>query len=166
MTGNLPFGLTVDDMIVLMAALAAVLTVMAIWNALVPRDTLTARARALVERRAALKAAALAPKRRSHRLRAVGLMRAVVTRLNLMRNRQSARKTLLLARAGFRSGDATIAYVFAKAALPLICGGAAAMLLFGIEVYGGSQTMRILLTLAAALEARLDVAGVRPSQFA
>lgn len=149
---EMPFGLTIEQLITLMAAAAAVLTLFAIWSVLVPRDTMTARGRALIERRTALRAAAgAAARRRRHTVRAVGVMRSVVKRLNLMRSKQTERIALQLARAGFRSNDAVIPFVFAKAAAPLATGALAAVLLFVLNVYDASASVRLLIVIGAAL---------------
>ncbi len=151
MLSNLPFGLQPEDIIILLAALSAVLTVLAIWSALTPRDVLTARARALAERRDQLKAAALAPRRLGQNARAVSIMRSVVTRLNLMRDQQATTRGLLLARAGFRSNDAMIAYLFARMVMPAVGGAVAAFLVFGAKLYGGPAIVQWGMVMAGTL---------------
>jgi tight adherence protein C len=54
-------------------------------------------------------------------------MRAAVTRLNLLRSRHASEARLLLARAGMRSPDAMIAFLFARLSLPSILGIATLM---------------------------------------
>lgn len=52
-------------------------------------------------------------------------MRAAVTRLNLLRSRHAAEARQRLARAGIRSPDAMIGYLFARLSLPSLFGCAA-----------------------------------------
>ena len=120
-------NLQFDDMLALSAAASAFLVLFVVWQALVVRDPLGQRIRMLAERREALKAGHRII--RSHRartdLRQSGLsfMRQTVLRFNLMRGRQTERISNHLARAGWRSKDALFVYIFAKAVLPLVCGG-------------------------------------------
>ena len=149
---NLPFGMTGDDLIVMMAALVAVLTTVALWSALVPRDTVSSRARDLVERRAALKADATAPRRRRQNVQAVGLMRKVVTKLNLMRGGHADGLSITLARAGFRSKDAAILFLFARFFLPVVTAGLGAVLIYGLHVYQTDNgMMKVALVIGAGL---------------
>jgi len=70
-----PFGLGPDAVVLAMAGISAMVAVIAVWNALVVRDPLGTRLKALAERRAALKAGLTAPNRRKERQKAsVGLM--------------------------------------------------------------------------------------------
>ncbi len=145
-------GLSVETLIVGSAALAAVLTVFAVWSALLHRDPLAARARALVERREALRAAAGAPRRRQKNARAaVGVMRSIVTRLNLMRSQQGEKKAVALAQAGYRSNDAMIAYVFARLVAPPAMAGLAAFLVFVMHIYKGPPTVQWLIVAGGAV---------------
>lgn len=145
---NLPFGLNPEDFIVLMAALTATVVLLLIWSAMIPPDTGTERARNLAKRRDAMKAEAVTSKRRKA-VRTMGLMREVVSRLKLMRNKQGENLHWKLARAGFRTQDAIIAYLFFKAVMPIAIGGAAFFLLFVVNVYSGSMQMRLVFAGAA-----------------
>jgi tight adherence protein C len=148
---DLPLGLTMEQVIAWMAGGAAVLIALAIWTALVPKEGMSTRARALVERRAALKAAAGAARKRRNSVRAVGAMRSVVKRLNLLRSQHTERISLQLSRAGFRSNDAVVPYLFAKATMPFVGGGVAAFLLFVVKIYEASTTTLLLFSIAGAL---------------
>jgi tight adherence protein C len=123
----LPSSLSGDDAIVASATLCVLMVLVALWNGLVVRDPMAARVRSLSERRNALRTAATARRNRgSNDLRSSGLsfMRQAVTKLNLMRGSQVERLSMRLARAGWRSRDAAIVYLFAKAVLPFVLGGA------------------------------------------
>ncbi len=129
---NLPFGLTPESLILLSSFVAAVLTVLAVWNAFMHRDPMAAKARELAERRLALKEAATSGHNKKSNDKAVGVMRDVVTRLNLLRSKHADQISKKLAQAGWRSHDAMVAYLFAKATLPLAAAAVVGVfLLFG-----------------------------------
>jgi tight adherence protein C len=57
--------------------------------------------------------------------------------------------TLKLARAGNRSHDAMIAYLFAKVAMPVACAAVAAFMIFVARVYDGPIAARLLIVVVA-----------------
>ena len=148
---GLPFGLTPEGLIMLASFAVAVLTVFALWNAFMHRDPMAAKARELTERRLALKEAATSGRNKKSNEKAVGFMRDVVTRLNLLRSKHADKISKKLAQAGWRSHDAMVAYLFSKATLPL---GAAALvgvfLLFG-KLGGNFSGKHILFSAAIVL---------------
>ena len=148
---NLPFGLSPEGLIMLSSFVAAILTVVALWNAFMHRDPMAAKARELAERRLALKEAATSGRNKKTNEKAVGVMREVVTRLNLLRSKHADAISKKLAQAGWRSHDAMVAYLFAKATLPL---GAAALvgifLLFG-ELGGNFGAKHIMFSAGIVL---------------
>jgi tight adherence protein C len=158
LTFQLPAWLGVDDLLVLSTALDAFLVLLAVWLGLVARDPLTARLRALAERRDALKAERHLGS--GHRVRgdlresSLSLMRRIVVRLNLLRGRHVARITLRLARAGWRSKDALVVYLFAKAAAPFVFG-AGALAILGLSGSGTLNPGVRLLVLCGAFVAGL-----------
>ncbi|MDE2451245.1 MAG: type II secretion system F family protein [Gammaproteobacteria bacterium] len=142
-----------EDMLALSAVAAALLVLVVVWQGLVVRDPLAARVKMLSERREALKAGRLVM--RGHRARSdlrqsgLSFMRQTVARFNLMRGRQTERITNHLARAGWRSRDALIVYIFAKAVLPLVCGGGVILWLSLGQSQTYSPTTRLLVLCAA-----------------
>lgn len=131
----LPISLSGDDIIVASATLCVLMVLLAIWNGLVVRDPMAARVRSLSERRNVLRATTQARRNRaSGDLRSSGLslMRQAVTRLKLMRGDHVEHLSMRLARAGWRSRDAVIVYLFAKAVLPFVLGGAT-LFYFGLS---------------------------------
>jgi tight adherence protein C len=119
----LPSGVGVDDVIVLLASLATLAMFFAIWQALRPSSPFERRFDQIVQRKETLRQSMLANRRSPHRKSPVGVMREAVTRLNLLRSRQAAEARGMLARAGIRSQDATVKYLFAQISLPFIFGG-------------------------------------------
>jgi tight adherence protein C len=140
----LPAGVKPEDLVALLAATAAFLSVVAVWYALVERDPVTGRARALAARREQLRAGLVKPRAdRRRRQQSLGLMRRVVDALKLLRNTQGRRIQDLLARAGYRSRDAIVVYLFFKLAAPVGLG-AAAFAVYVLALYGLPPALRLL----------------------
>jgi tight adherence protein C len=147
----LPAGVSAEDLIVAMAAVTACVSLAAVWMALLHRDPAVRRARALAAQREALRSGMLAVRRREDRLQAMTIMRQVVERLQLMRSAQAEKISLKLARAGWRSKDAVVRYLFARIALPFAFGGGALLLLYGFDAYNLESTVKLLVSLVAVM---------------
>ena len=132
---DLPFGLTETDLLSVTAGISAVSMVLLVWYSLIERDPLPARLKALEARRKALKAGIVQPPRRKSLVTGRTWMREIVHRLKLMKGQSSAKLSLSLARAGYRSRDALTVYLFAKVSLPLICGAIGLLLFQGIGLF-------------------------------
>lgn len=132
---DLPFGLTETDLLSVTAGISAVSMVLLVWYSLIERDPLPARLKALETRRKALKAGIVQPPRRKSLVTGRTWMREIVHRLKLMKGQSSAKLSLSLARAGYRSRDALTVYLFAKVSLPLICGAIGLLLFQGIGLF-------------------------------
>lgn len=117
----LPPGFTREDALVAMATLTALITFLAIWQTLLVRDRIGPKMRILAGRRAALKAAYLAPDEAGGG-EALDFMRRVVRRLKLLRGKEAEKASLKLARAGMRSKDALVYYMFGRLSLPFVFG--------------------------------------------
>jgi tight adherence protein C len=117
----LPAGVTLDDAITLLAVLAVLTTVLAMWQVLRPSSVFERRLEQIVQRKESLRQQALAA-RRGRGLAAVGFMREAVTRLNLLRSRHAADARDMLVQAGIRSRDAMIGFLFARISLPFLFG--------------------------------------------
>jgi tight adherence protein C len=118
----LPPGVTLDDAIVVLAALAVLAMFFAMWQALRLNSPFERRLEQIIQRKETLRQTALANRRSQHRRGPVGWMREAVTRLNLLRSRHAAEARKLLARAGIRSQDAMVRYLFAQISLPFVFG--------------------------------------------
>jgi tight adherence protein C len=114
----LPAGIGLDDAIVVLASLATLAMFLAMWQALRPNSAFERRLEQIVQRKETLRQSALVNRRSAYRRTPVGLMREAVTRLNLLRSRQADEARQMLARAGFRSQDAMVRYLFAQVSLP------------------------------------------------
>jgi tight adherence protein C len=148
----LPRGVNPDDFITAMVGISAFLTVLAVWFGLLVPHTGNKRARELAQRRDQLRSGMLAPRRRKRDgALSTGLMRRVVHSLNLQRSKQTEIIVRKLARAGWRSNDALVRYLFFKAVMPLVAGAAAALAFYVLKVTELSPMMRLGATVGVTL---------------
>ena len=144
----LPAELSPENLIAVVASGVAFATVYAVWNALTARDPLGSRAKALRQHREKLKAGMTAPRRSERRtVVAMGMMRRVIQRFNLMRTQQATKVIDRLAEAGWRSKDALVAFLFMKICLPFAFGAAAAFAIYGIGIIDVPPLFRLLLAM-------------------
>jgi tight adherence protein C len=151
LTGWLPAGTEIGDLIAVAAALGALAMILGLWLAFRPNNAFERRLAQVVERREEMRREAVSARTRRQSLRPVGLMRAAVTRLNLLRSQHANEARLLLARAGRRSPDAMIAYLFAQVSLPSIFALCALMDSSLFSVLPLPHELRFAPALAAAL---------------
>ncbi len=145
----LPAGVTVEDLIVAMASATVVISFAAVWFSLLHRDASQKRAKIMAEQRAALRGGMIAPRRRKERLNSASFMRQVVERLQLMKSAQAGDISAKLMRAGWRSKDAVIKYLFFKLSLPFGFGGIAALMFYGFDSYELSSMMKLIVCCGA-----------------
>jgi len=131
----LPFGLHLNDIVALMAGLAVLVTLLAIWQGLRADTSFERRLAQIADKKQAMKLAALATHRQRAQLTPASLIHELVTRLNLLRSHHAAEARMMLARAGLRSRDAMVRYLFARLTLPLA---------FAIPVMGDAYTLHLL----------------------
>lgn len=130
----LPSGMSPEALIILMSALTAFVSFFAVWNALIYRDPTARRAQLMATQREALRAGVSGTRRRRpERQQSTALMRQVVEKLKLMQSGQAEKIKTNLARAGWRTNDALIRYLFMKVALPLAFGGVATFMLYALN---------------------------------
>ncbi len=86
-------------------------------------NPMTAKIKAIQERRKFLQADSMAPKKRKKPEASVNFMRAVVMRLQLIKKSQTAHMEAKLIEAGFRSKDAIYVVTFFNLILPIVLGG-------------------------------------------
>ena len=144
----LPAELSPENLIAVVASGVAFATVYAVWNALTARDPLGSRAKALRQHREKLKAGMTAARRSERRtVVAMGMMRRVIQRFNLMRTQQATKIVDRLAEAGWRSKDALVAFLFMKICLPFAFGAAAVFAIYGIGIIDVPPIFRLLLAM-------------------
>ncbi len=139
----LPGGMSVEDLLILMMALSAGSVAITVWFTLLQRDPAVRRAKIIAAQRTAMRSAMVGPRRRQQRLPTLGMMRQVVDRLNLLKSGQAERISHKLMRAGWRSKDAIIRYLFMKLFLPLAFGVIVVVLLYGLNLYDLSPMLKL-----------------------
>jgi tight adherence protein C len=147
----LPAGMSVEDLLILMSALSAGSVAITVWFTLLHRNPALRRAKAMTAQRAAMRSELVGPRRRQHRLPTLGMMRQVVDRLNLLKSGQAERISHKLMRAGWRSKDAIIRYLFMKLLLPLVFGIVVVVLLYGMNLYDMSPILKLGASLGAVI---------------
>ncbi len=151
----IPPGSTAENVIVALAAIAAGVNVLVFYRALVVRDPMAARIRALRERREALRQGVTAPRRSQRRERSrensIGAMRRMLARMKLLGTQQSEKAALSLARAGWRSRDALILYFFLKVTLPFAFAAAVLFATFVLGLFHLNSTQALMATLGGAV---------------
>ncbi len=147
----LPAGLSPEDLIVAMAALTALVSAFAVWSALLYRDPAARRAEMMATQREALRAGVSGSRRRKERDRSMTVMRQVVDRLELMKSSQAEKISNNLARAGWRTKDAQIRYLFMKVALPFAFGSMALFMVYGMNIGELEPTGKLIATLVGVI---------------
>jgi tight adherence protein C len=143
--------MTVEDLLILMAALSAGSVAVTVWFTLLQRDPALRRAKLITAQRTAMRSAMVGPRRRQQRLPTLGMMRQVVDRLNLLKSGQAERISHKLMRAGWRSKDAIIRYLFMKLFLPLAFGVVVVVLLYGLNLYDLSPVLKLGASLGSVI---------------
>ncbi len=143
-------GLDPETSAALLSGAAVMLVLYAVWSSFVVRDPMAGRAKALMKHRHALQAGLAATKK--NRARAMlgngGLVRRIVERLNLLRSNHAERVQLTLTRAGWRSRDHIVLYLFIKTVLPFCLGTLAVVFLFLLPLVNLDLQVRALIALA------------------
>ncbi|MEZ5667769.1 MAG: type II secretion system F family protein [Alphaproteobacteria bacterium] len=149
MLDMLGLDLEPEDIIVLAAGLSAVLAVFVLWAAFVPDNPLASRARRLMAHREALRQEAIRPRRRGTNEKTLSMMKSVVSRMKLARRLSSSNLNVRLLRAGIRSPEAQVKYLFYKLALPVGFIGFAVFVLYVGELYQVSSSTKMMITIGA-----------------
>jgi tight adherence protein C len=123
----------------ILAGLAAGAVVMAIYAAVTVRDPMVKRVKALNERREQLKAGIVTTARRRAKLvrknQATDRMRAALSSLKVLQDSQLEAAQQKLAQAGIRKKELAVAIIFARMVLPILLGGIAAIMIYGINYF-------------------------------
>ena len=151
-TDFIPSGFSREDAFIAMATLTALVVSIAIWQTLVVRDRIGPRLRVLSGKRAALKEAFLAPGEQPES-ETVDFMRGIVQKMKLLRGRDAEKSTLALARAGFRTRDALVVFMFLRLCLPFAFG------IIGIVLFHWLNALKLSNGLNALIIMTLVVIG-------
>ena len=122
-TTLLPDWMKSEDIMAMVAGVAAMVSFLMVWNALLVKDNLPDRIKSLEKRRSKLKDDIVNEKRqRSALIANETLMHRIVKKLQLMKGEGARQISAHLAQAGWRSKDALVTYLFARISLPLFLG--------------------------------------------
>ncbi len=158
---NTPSGPTllgVDVILVgsVLAGLAAVAVMFAIYTAVTIRDPMAKRVKALNERRDQLKSGIVThtAKKRASLVRkneTTDRMKDTLSSLKVLQQSQVEAIQQKLAQAGIRRKDLGIAVIFARMVLPIILGGIVGLMVYGINFFPEWGGMKRLMAFAAAV---------------
>ena len=147
----LPYWLSADDLIAGLAAAAVLVAFLLLLQALRARNPFERRYSQIAQRREGLRQAAVDVRRRRQRVTAAGMMRQVVSSLNLLRSRRGQEARLLLAQAGMRNNEAMVRYLFAKLCLPFLFGALVLLDSYGSHTLPIPENMRTFAAIGGAL---------------
>ena len=134
-------GIDVYTVATLLAAVATLALIIAIYAATSVRDPMAKRVKALNERREQLKAGITAStgKRRA-KLNATNettdRMRSLLNSLQVLQDEQLKQAQIKLMQAGIRSKDAAIAVIFGRLVLPVVLGGGIVLAIYAFGWLG------------------------------
>ncbi len=147
----LPFGLALNDVIAIMAGLAVLVTVFALWQGLRADTAFERRLAQIADKKQAMRLAALATRRQRVQLTPASIIHELVTRLDLLRSHHATEARMILARAGMRSRDAVVRYLFARLTLPLAFALATLADGYTLHLLPIPQNLRLLAAAGAAV---------------
>lgn len=138
----------------ILAGLAAVAVMFAIYTAVTIRDPMQKRVKALNERREQLKAGIITQnaKKRTSLVRkneATDKMKETLNALKVLQQSQLETIQRKLAHAGIRNKELGIAVIFGRMVLPILLGGTAALLLYGLNSFPDWSPLKRLFAFAA-----------------
>ena len=139
-SGPTVMGIDVVWAATMLAAVGVFAVAMAIYGAVTVRNPMTKRVKALNDRREQLKAGITASttKRRAKLVRkneTADRMRTFLGKLQVLQEGQIKEVQQKLAQAGIRSKDLAVAVIFGRLVLPIVLGGLAAFLIYGVEMW-------------------------------
>jgi tight adherence protein C len=155
-TGATLYGFTAADIGTILAALATLAVLVALYAASTVRDPMARRVKALNERREQLKAGITAStgKRRTkiiHQNDTTDRMRTMLKFMKVLQDDQLKQAQVKLAQAGIRSKDWAIAIIFGRLVLPVLVGGTAALLIYAFDYFPDWGGMKKFGVFAGAL---------------
>ncbi|PKP62907.1 MAG: pilus assembly protein TadC, partial [Alphaproteobacteria bacterium HGW-Alphaproteobacteria-9] len=139
-TGPTLLGFDVILVGTMLAGLAAFAVMLAIYAAVTIRDPMAKRVKALEARREQLKAGIIisGSKKRASLVRrsdTTDRVKDSLGKLNILQESQIKAVQQKLAHAGYRNKELAVLIIGARAILPVVLGGLAALLIYGIELW-------------------------------
>ncbi|HNJ47905.1 MAG TPA: type II secretion system F family protein, partial [Novosphingobium sp.] len=142
----------------ILAGMAALAVMFAIYTAVTIRDPMQKRVKSLNERREQLKAGIVTQtaKKRAQLVRkneTTEKMKDTLSALKVLQQSQLEAIQQKLAQAGIRKKELGVAVIFARMVLPVVLGGIAAFMIYGINYFPTWGGMKKLMAFAAAVGA-------------
>ena len=136
-TGPTLLGVDVIWAATLLAGVAALATMLAIYAALTVRDPMAKRVKALNDRREQLKAGITASTKRRAKLiqrnETTDRIRSLLQSMKVLQDSQVKQAQIKLMQAGIRSKDWAVAVIFGRLVLPIVLGGGMAVWVYGTD---------------------------------
>jgi tight adherence protein C len=158
MASNGPTLLGIDVLLVatMLAGVATLAALFAIYMATTVRDPMAGRVKALNERREQLKAGIVASsgKRRAkltQKNETADKMRSFLSSLKVLQESQLKAAQLMLVQAGIRSKDGAVAIIFGRMILPIVIGGGVIIAVYGFGWKADWSAMKRYGLIAASL---------------
>jgi tight adherence protein C len=146
----IPSGFGLEELIALGASVFVALSVVMVWRGLLEKAPAQRRIKAIAERRANLRQAMVAPKRRG-RTETLNMARRTLRYFRLMTGKPVENARSKLIRAGIRSRDSVTFFLFAKLCLPAVFGALAVVCVYVLELYNLGTQARFLTSIGAVL---------------
>ncbi|MCF8467152.1 MAG: type II secretion system F family protein [Sneathiella sp.] len=146
----LPDWMRSENILAMIAGAASFAVILMMWNAFLVKDALPGRIKNLEKRRTKLKTDIVnETKQRSKLIVRENMMHRVVKKLQLMRGERARVMAAKLAKGGWRSKDALVAYLFAKISLPLLFAALASLYFLGTNPWDWSVPVCLLASVGA-----------------
>lgn len=139
----------------ILAGIAAIAVMVALYAAFIATDPMTRRVRVLNERREQLKAGIVLPaKRRAtlvQRSDTTDRIRALLSALRVLQDEQLEQMQVKLLRAGIRRREFAVILIFARMMLPILIGGPVLYLVYGTDAVADWSPLKAYALAAGAL---------------
>ncbi len=154
--GPMVMGVSVVWVGTLLACVAVLAVLLAIYTAITIRDPMQKRVKALNERREELKAGIVSnlPKRRQslvHKNETVEWMRTLLGKMKVLQESQMADVQQQLAQAGIRKKEYAVAVIFIRMVAPILLGAIMAALLYWVEYWPDWSSNKRFMAFALAV---------------
>lgn len=146
----IPFGLQVEELIALGAAVFVAISVVTVWRTLLEKAPAQRRIKAISDRRAQLRQDLGAAKRRP-KVETLNVARRTLRYFKLMTGKPVENASAKLVRAGLRSRDAVTLFLFAKLCLPAVLGIGAVVCIYVLEMFNLGPQGRLFASIGTVL---------------
>ncbi|MGY2735344.1 type II secretion system F family protein [Sphingomonas sp. UYP23] len=140
-TGPHVLGIDVYTVATLLAGVAALMVLLAVYAATTARDPMTKRVKALNDRREQLKAGITASTKRRAKLvtknETTDRIKALLSNLKVLQDSQVKAAQIKLMQAGIRSKEYAVAVIFGRLMLPLTWGVFGVYVVYGTSMFAG-----------------------------